>query len=150
MHYLELIKLRSGHKILYTLLQIFVSPDAEKITQFWDQVKMRLTSQLIKIISRGLQKLLKYFNDTSILKSFVLQAARVFPVILILSLCNSEFICYHLGHLCDISTKFLMSLNNYCYILINYKLASQHLDFCSIYLSVVYFAYTVSEWCAIF
>ena len=82
MHYLQLIKLQSGHKILYLLLKIFVSPGAQK---------MRLISQLIKIISRGLHKLLKYFNYTAILNSFVLQAARVFPVILILNLCNSEF-----------------------------------------------------------
>ena len=38
---------------------------------------MRLISQLIKGISRVLQKLLKYFNGTAILTSFVFPAAEV-------------------------------------------------------------------------
>ena len=43
-------------------------------------------SQLINSISRGLQKLLKYFNGTAILSSFALLVAGVFPVILNLHL----------------------------------------------------------------
>ena len=51
---------------------------------------MILISQLIKCISRVLQKLLKYINGTAVLTSFVLPAAGVFPVILILNLNDSE------------------------------------------------------------
>ena len=71
MHYLELIKLQ--------------------ITQVGDRVKMRLTSQLINVISRIFQKLLKYFNGTMISTSFVLPSAGVFPGIFILDLNYSEF-----------------------------------------------------------
>ena len=59
------------------------------ITQFGDRVRMRLTSQLLKSISRVLQKLLKYFDDTSISKCFVFKAAEFFPLILILDLNDS-------------------------------------------------------------
>ena len=51
---------------------------------------MRLTSQLIKDISRVLQKLLKYFNGTIISTSFSLPQARVFPIIFISDLNDSE------------------------------------------------------------
>ena len=51
---------------------------------------MRLTSQLIKGISRVLQKLLRYFNGTIISIYFSLSAAGVFPVIFILDLNDSE------------------------------------------------------------
>ena len=53
---------------------------------FGDHVSIRLISQLIKIISRVLQKLLQYFNGTTILTSFVLPAAGVFPEIFTLDL----------------------------------------------------------------
>ena len=59
-------------------------------TQVDDYVKMRLTSQLIKGISRVPQKLLKYFNRTIISTSFSSPAAGVFPVIFILDLNDSE------------------------------------------------------------
>ena len=62
----------------------FVSPVAEEITQFVDQDKIRLISQLIKGISRVLQKLLQYSNGTAILTFFLLPAAGNFPVIFIL------------------------------------------------------------------
>ena len=51
---------------------------------------LKLTSQLVKGISRVLPKLLKYFNGTIISKSFSLPAARVFPVIFVLDLHDSE------------------------------------------------------------
>ena len=54
-----------------------VIPTAEEITHFLDQVKSRLISQLINGISRVVQKLLKYFNGTAILISFVLPPAGV-------------------------------------------------------------------------
>ena len=55
-----------------------------------DHVKIKLTSQLIKGISRVLQKLLKYFNGTIISTSFSLLLLGVFPVIFILNLNYSE------------------------------------------------------------
>ena len=56
------------------------------ITQVDDHVKKRLTSQLINGISRVLQKLLKYFNGTIILTSFVLPPAGMLRVIFTLDL----------------------------------------------------------------
>ena len=47
-----------------------------QITQFADQVRIRLISQLIKGISRVLQKLLSYFNGTAIF-AFILPALLV-------------------------------------------------------------------------
>ena len=58
---------------------------------------MRLISQLINDISRVLQKLLKYFNGTAISTSFVLPAAGVFPVILILNLNDSDCVILSFG-----------------------------------------------------
>ena len=52
---------------------------------------MRLISQLTKDISRVFQKLRKYFNGTAISTFFVLPSARVFLVILILDLNDSEY-----------------------------------------------------------
>ena len=60
----------------------FVSLDN---THLSGQVKTRLISQLIKVISRVPQKLLKYFNDTIISTSF-LPLAAVTPVIFCLDL----------------------------------------------------------------
>ena len=51
---------------------------------------MRLTSQLIKGISKVLQKLLKYFSGTAILTSFVFPTGEVLLVILILYLNDSD------------------------------------------------------------
>ena len=58
---------------------------------------MRLISQLIKGISKILQIILKYFNDTTTLTSFVFPAAGVFPVILILNSNDSEFVKISFG-----------------------------------------------------
>ena len=69
----------------------FVFSVAEEITQFSDQAVMRLISQLIKSTSRVLQKLLKYFNGTAILTSFVLLISRALPVFLALKLNDSDF-----------------------------------------------------------
>ena len=51
---------------------------------------MILILQLINSISRVLQKLLKYFNDTAISTSFVLPSAEVYPVLSTLNL-NKRF-----------------------------------------------------------
>ena len=56
------------------------------MTKSSNQAKMKLISQLLNGISRVLQKLLKYFNDTGISTCFVLPAAGVFHVIFILNL----------------------------------------------------------------
>ena len=50
------------------------------MTQVDHQVKMTLISQLIKDLSRVLQKLLKHFNGTATLPSFILPTAEVFFV----------------------------------------------------------------------
>ena len=55
-----------------------------------DHVKIRLTSQLIKGISKVRQKLLNYFNGTIISTSFSLSSLGVFPVIFTLNLNDSE------------------------------------------------------------
>ena len=60
------------------------------MTQVDDHLKIRLSSQLIKGISRVLQKLLKYFSGTIISTSFILALLRVFPVIFISDLNDSE------------------------------------------------------------
>ena len=73
--------------------------------QFSDQVKVRDTSQLIKGMSKPLQKLLNYFNGTAISKFYLVFvfpcsvfspsswfAFDVFPVILFLHLKDSEFV----------------------------------------------------------
>ena len=51
---------------------------------------MRLNSELIKGTPRALQKLLKYFNGTSISTSFSLPLLGTFPVFFILDLNDSE------------------------------------------------------------
>ena len=60
------------------------------ITPVDDHAKMRLTSQLIKGISKVLQNLLKYLNGTIISTSISLPPAGVFPVSFILDLNDSE------------------------------------------------------------
>ena len=70
---------------------------AQEITQAGDHVKIRLTSQLIKDISRVLQKLLKYLNHTIISTFFVLLSVEVFPVIFILDLNESDCVILSLG-----------------------------------------------------
>ena len=52
--------------------------------QFSDKVKVKDTSQLISGISNGLQKLLKYFNDTTISTFFSVLIPSNFPVIFVL------------------------------------------------------------------
>ena len=55
------------------------------------QVKMRLILQLICVISRVLQKLLKCVNGTTISTFSVLPSSGVFSIILILDLNDSEY-----------------------------------------------------------
>ena len=53
------------------------------ITQFSDQVKIRFISQLINGISNVLQKLHKFFNDTTISTSFSVSLPSNLPVIFV-------------------------------------------------------------------
>ena len=62
------------------------------ITQVVDHVKLRLISQFIVDISRVLQKLLKYFNGTAILTSFVLPLSVFLSIIITLDRNDSEFV----------------------------------------------------------
>ena len=56
---------------------------------FSDQVKIRLTSQLFKGISRVLQKFLKHFNGTIISTLFVSPSSSVWPIVFALKLNES-------------------------------------------------------------
>ena len=87
-HFLVLIKSLQERQVLYQLS--VCAPVELVITQVDDHVKSSLTSELIKGISRVLQKLLKYFSGTIILTSFSLLSSGVFPVILILDLNDLE------------------------------------------------------------
>ena len=58
---------------------------------------MRLISQLINGISMVLQKSLKYVNGTAIATSCALSATRVFPVISILYLNDSDCVILSFG-----------------------------------------------------
>ena len=80
MYYLELIKLQLEHKGFVSVIATVVAFVLLHNTHFSGQVKMRLISQLIKGISRVLQKLLKYINDTIISTPF-LPLVAVLPVI---------------------------------------------------------------------
>ena len=59
------------------------------ITQSADQVKISSTLELIKGISRVLQKLLKFFNGTITSASFISPSWLVWPVIFVLILNES-------------------------------------------------------------
>ena len=99
------------------------------ITQFADQVRMRLISQLSNGISRALQNLLKYFNGTSIWTASV-PSSPAEPAIFC-SYLNETLLPGKLArdqqhlklvHLHSIAINFLIFLNNYCYVLLNYTL----------------------------
>ena len=82
MYWNELIKLHWNIKLcMGYLYQNFVAPFAAEIRQSADQVRMKLTSELISGISRVLQKLHNYFNGTAISTSFVFTLFGVLPVI---------------------------------------------------------------------
>ena len=93
---------------------------------------MRFISQLIKGISRVLQKLLKYFSDNAISTFFLLPAAGILPVVLALNLNDSEsvvLLCYHLNHLYSTTINLLMLLHNHRRTLVDYIFALQHAGF---------------------
>ena len=82
MRYPELIKLQPEH-----IANVVARFTASNITEFAYQVRIRLIFQLINDIkfSRVLQKLLKYFNGTIFLRSFV-PSGSVSPVTFCLNL----------------------------------------------------------------
>ena len=69
----------------------FVFPIAEEITQSSDQVRLRLSLQLIKSISKVFQKWVKYFNGTAIGTYFELPSAGVSPAIVVFDFSDWEF-----------------------------------------------------------
>ena len=75
---------------MYLLLQVITLSPSE-ITQFFDQVKIKLISQLIKVISRVLQKLLKYFNGIAIF-AFIIPALLVLSKNFDLNVIDSDFV----------------------------------------------------------
>ena len=83
--------MQQEHKAFLSVIANDVSLIAEELTQFSDQVKMRLISQEINTISTVPQKLLKYFNGTDILTSFTLPLAGGFSVNLVFDLSVLEF-----------------------------------------------------------
>ena len=90
-------KVTTGTYNFVSVIANFPSPIELVITQPLDHFDIRLTSQLINGISSVLQKLLKYFSGTIISTSFVLPAARVFPVIFTLYLNYSESVKLSFG-----------------------------------------------------
>ena len=82
-------------------------------TQLDDHVKMRLTSQLIKGISKVLQKLLKYFNGTIISTSFV-PSFPVRPVIFTLNLNESVALPSAKAIITSLASRACISLQ-YCH-----------------------------------
>ena len=101
--------------------------DESVITQFADQNNNRLISKLIRGISKVLQKLLNYFNGKTISTSFVLPAAGVSPIILVLNLNDSGSVI--LDHLYGAAINFLIFLQNYCCTVSDYTSTSRHPDF---------------------
>ena len=83
-------KVITGTYNFVSIISNFASPVKVLITQVDDHVNIKLTSQLIKGISRVLRKLLKYFHGTIISTSFSLPSSGVFPVIFIFDLNDSE------------------------------------------------------------
>ena len=64
-------KVTTGTYSFVSVIANFPSPEELVIAQSLDQIKRRLSLQLINGISRVLQKLLKYFNGTIFSKSFL-------------------------------------------------------------------------------
>ena len=69
--------LTTGTKSFIYVFANVVSLKPSEITQFADQIRIWLTSQLIKDISRVLQKILKYFNCLAIF-AFIILSLLVF------------------------------------------------------------------------
>ena len=104
--------------------------------QFFDQVNVRLISQLIICISNLLQKLLMCFNGTIIPTSLV-PLDYAWPVIFSLHLNKIlwflfrgksiiALLCLKLVHLYSIVINFVTFSNKYHDILLNYTLALLH------------------------
>ena len=121
-------KITTRTRSVVSVIANFSTPAESVITQVDEQVRMRLVSQLIKGISRVLQKLLKYFNGTAISTSFALSAAEFFPLFIPWIWMIQKVLKYHFSHRSSIVVNFQIFWNNYRYIVLNYTPASQHLD----------------------
>ena len=97
LHYHELIKFTTETKSFVSVISNLPEPEEIVITQVDDHVKIRLTSQLINSISIVLQKLLKYFNGTTISTFYILPPAESFYVIFILDFNDSEYVKLSFG-----------------------------------------------------
>ena len=103
------------------------------MTQFADQVKARLSLQLIKGTSRVLQKLLEYFNGTIISTLSISPSLLVWLVIFVLKLNESVALAslkstispllFRAGTSLQYCYKLQMFLNDYRYIPLSYTLA---------------------------
>ena len=103
------------------------------ITQFLDQVKISSTLQLIKGISRVLQKLLKYSSGTIISTFSIFTSLSVLPIIFNLKLNESVSLApskitispslFTAGTSLQYCHKLPDVLNNYRYILLSCTLA---------------------------
>ena len=91
MDYLELIKLQRKHKFskFISVIKNVVALFSSETAQFSEQVRIGLISELIQGISRSLQKLPKYYNDTAI-PTFIVLALLVLLKILDLNLNDTE------------------------------------------------------------
>ena len=82
------------------------------------RLKSGFVSQLMRAISRVLQKFLKYFNGKIISTSLLLQVAHVLSVIIALNVNDSESVILSFGRLCGTAVHFLIFLqNSYCTLL---------------------------------
>ena len=121
-------KVTTGKKSFVSVIANAVALVSLGNTYLSDQIKIRLILQLIKDNSRVFQKLLKYFNGTTISTS-VLPLAAVLPFIFglilnqaLLSAAEKLVIApasVKACHLYNIAINLLMFLNNYCHILLN-------------------------------
>ena len=74
-------KITTRTRIVVSVIANFSTPAESVITQVDEQVRMRLVSQLIKGISRVLQKLLKYFSGIIISTFSMCLSSLVLPII---------------------------------------------------------------------
>ena len=90
-------KVTTGTQSFVLVIANIPAPVELVMTQVHDHFNWRLILQLINDIPSVLQKLLKYFNCTTISTSFVLSSAGVFPVIFILDLNDSKSFRFSFG-----------------------------------------------------
>ena len=85
-------KLKKEQKVLYQFIEKTITLSSSQITQFAAHVCIRLVSQLIKVISVLLQKLLKYISGTATSFTLTVPTLLVLFVNLDLNLYDSKFV----------------------------------------------------------